>query len=51
MRAVLNKKVVAESNEMMVEGDHSFPPDAIAAEVLAGLARSPKQISPKYFYD
>jgi len=52
MRAVLNEKFVAESNEMeVVEGNHSFPPDAIAAEVLAGLARSPKQISPKYFYD
>jgi dimethylhistidine N-methyltransferase len=26
-------------------------PSAVAAEVLAGLARTPKQISPKYFYD
>jgi dimethylhistidine N-methyltransferase len=52
MSAVPNKKLVDESNETMVdEGNQDFPPDAIAAEVLAGLARSPKQISPKYFYD
>lgn len=44
MRAVLNEKFVADD-------DQYFPPDAIAAEVLEGLARSPKQISPKYFYD
>jgi dimethylhistidine N-methyltransferase len=44
MRAVLKEKLVAE-------GSHSFPPDSVAAEVLAGLAQSPKQISPKYFYD
>jgi dimethylhistidine N-methyltransferase len=44
MRAVLNEKLVVEDNDY-------FPSDAIAAEVLAGLAQSPKQISPKYFYD
>jgi len=52
MSAVPNKKFVAESNEtVMVEDNQSIPPAAIAAEVLEGLARSPKQISPKYFYD
>ena len=52
MRAGLNEKIVAESNETMaVDGNHGFPSDATASEVLAGLARSPKQISPKYFYD
>jgi dimethylhistidine N-methyltransferase len=52
MSAVPSKKLVAESNEtVMVEDNQSIPSDAAAAEVLAGLAQSPKQISPKYFYD
>jgi dimethylhistidine N-methyltransferase len=44
MKAARNEKFVDEDNQY-------FSPDSITAEVLAGLARRPKQISPKYFYD
>jgi len=52
MSEVLKQKVVDEFDETTIEqGVDGFLAAATAAEVLAGLAQSPKKIAPKYFYD
>ncbi|MFK7830607.1 MAG: L-histidine N(alpha)-methyltransferase [Congregibacter sp.] len=52
MSAGLNQQLAVEPIEAeMEQGSPGFLPAATAAEVLEGLAQSPKTISPKYFYD
>jgi len=52
MQAGLNRKRDDEVDEIAAaDRQQPDPVAAMSAEVLAGLAKSPKEIAPKYFYD